>query len=540
MPIDLSSYPDAPFLLSRPESKPSGLDFLGMAQDNFNLMAACIPGISNTTAYVRPFSLMCWTYWRFHKAFDGRKTKVAEAELRRFREKIESVFLWSHKLAGSSARMPGSRSKAPKADAKGLVSLEFNTWKPRRSGDTSYMAPVQYRPALTDAGGLGFLRRVERTFYQVTSRGRQLAEAIDAELRHSDAFEFLCDPKSSKVSEAEAEAIFEHWDLEDTSKSEAKVFAAALFDANSVPLAAQERGRTLMAERSAFIQLIMDALSQSDSAIGVDALREFLALRTFTDGSQLMLKPGPLTQSKRWLLLQIRQVQRQAIEGLLAWVENQLCGGLRTPEDLWRAAREDVESSRRFLGRSATVDEALRRCLPAECDSFTAYAQWLFSGDGHQSIFSLMEELGAKIKAYEHSCSDCLALLMTLARMWDWVESDFFLRTELARHSSAQRLPLSQWRQAVERHRSRRPAELLEWTLRNLVLSQHFSIATQRHEIGKPRLRIAIEEYGFQPLVDDPWRPQATPDRIAALLSLMESCHMLEWDSEQEGYVRNS
>jgi hypothetical protein len=75
---------------------------------------------------------------------------------------------------------------------------------------------------------------------------------------------------------------------------------------------------------------------------------------------------------------------------------------------------------------------------------------------------------------------------------------------------------------------------LLEYVIKSQVLSQHFAVATQRHEIGKPRLRIAVEEEGFRPLVTSAMQPRPTKDRLEALLSLLTSCRMVK--ETDEGY----
>lgn len=260
-------------------------------------------------------------------------------------------------------------------------------------------------------------------------------------------------------------------------------------------------------------------------------MRDILAFRHFANGSLLRIDGGLLAQSQRWLLLQLRQIYRQALESLLAWVERMLTIDddrfhLETPSNLWQRAGDELASSQAGFLRCGTVAEAVARCLPRSCVSFETYASWLRSED-EPSIIQQAYDLADATSACEQTVADCLALLIRVERMLLWIDPDSFLGRELGFHSAPHRVPFSQWRAAVQRCRNRPPSELLEFILKQLVLSQHFAVATQRHEAGKPRLRIAVEEEGFRPLIDFPWTPRPTPDRLDAMLSLMRSCGLI-------------
>lgn len=519
MRIDLSSYGDAPFFVSPSASIARGLDHLGMAQDNFNLMDACIPGISNATRHVRPYSLMCWTAWQSREAWKARNTRPKAADMLRFREKTESLFLWGHKLHDATLHMPGSDAKVPKAGPGGRVSLDFKSWN-RSPGNTSYLAAVQYRPSLT--AGLGLLAREGTDLFKPTEEGEDLAVALHDELRRCPAFDLLCDADAIKATAGEAEAAYEVWNVKETSKAEARLFRSVLHAEESVAAAADVKQVNPLARRSAFVRLVIDALSQARQPLDAGTLRELLAFRRLANGSNLRLEAGPLAQSQRWLLLQMRQAQRQAIESLLAWIERVLINEpVCNPDDLWQRAAEEIEMD-------GSVEGAVAACLPAQCRSFEDYSLWLQQGeDEHLSIITESYDLGHFTRRREQTVNDCLGLLFKLERMLSWILPGSFLGQELARHSTAHRVPFAKWRNLVRKFQQRTPAELAEQLLKQCVLSQHFAIATQRNEEGKPRLRISVEEEGFRALVDRPWAPQPTADRLEALLSLMQSCHLL-------------
>jgi hypothetical protein len=117
----------------RPEK--GGVDFLGLRQVNLAMMALCLPGINNVTRYIRPFSLVSWIYWKFYSLSEPSVGEVNEAELREWKEKVEILFTWGHKLNGIGG-IPGIDAKPPRT---GNVPLDFAAWK-RSAQNTSLMA----------------------------------------------------------------------------------------------------------------------------------------------------------------------------------------------------------------------------------------------------------------------------------------------------------------------------------------------------------------------------------------------------------------
>jgi hypothetical protein len=126
----MSIYPTEPFFVPELSRKSGGLDFLGMRQATLDLRDTCFPGFSNSTQYLRPFSLMCWTYWKLHAlAEEAGLQSITSEQARRFREKVEVLFTWGHKLNHVSG-LPGITAKPPGADAdlEGVsIPLSFKT-----------------------------------------------------------------------------------------------------------------------------------------------------------------------------------------------------------------------------------------------------------------------------------------------------------------------------------------------------------------------------------------------------------------------------
>ena len=188
MSFNVEEMPNGPNLLAEFDPGRGGVDFLGLRQVNLDLMGECLPGINNVTYYIRPYSVLSWIYWKFYESMKAdAKDKPTAKELTRFKEKVESLFLWGHQLNNVTG-VPGLRSK-PKVE-RGKADLTFKAW--RRSADnTSLQAAVQYGPSVKDRGGLGFIHPVEGPFFQVTKEGAELAEALDSSLQKRRAYSML-------------------------------------------------------------------------------------------------------------------------------------------------------------------------------------------------------------------------------------------------------------------------------------------------------------------------------------------------------------
>ena len=95
------------------------------------------------------------------------------------------------------------------------------------------------------------------------------------------------------------------------------------------------------------------------------------------------------------------------------------------------------------------------------------------------------------------------------------------------------RVSVQYWIEIVKRIKSQPMKQVLEFFFSNLIISQHFAVATNRFDGKTSRLRLALDENGIESLVSPkPWYPRITPDGLDALLSVMTSCGMLEQDAD--------
>lgn len=516
MPLELEQIPTAPHLV--PVFKPTlaGVDFLNLRQVNLDLMGQSIPGTNNATKRIRAYSLIAWVYWIYPRILEKQnRTEANSEELILFREKVESLFVWGHQLSGL-AGMPGITAKPPTPrDSK--VDLSFKAWK-RSQATTSLQAAVQYGPSLLDLGGLGLLHKVGPGVYACNAAGEKLARALDLELRRSPAYDFLVDIGQLEGTEEQALALLPHWRFEETSPAEAEAFRDLLWD----PAHTDEkspRGR-----RAGMIELILGALNSAGEPLSVEEIRRRIALPERW-GSE-PLSDGLLRQSRTWLVLQIRQLQRLAIESLMSWLESQLLQrGHQVPDALVAGALEAIEERLGYEPNESTTTVLGKISDPIlTIDGFSKLAlgdpEWFCP-------WSLCEGLAAAVKADGDEClTTAIYSLLLLNQFRPFLEGDELLKCHLE-HGGATRQSLAQWFSIVDRLRDQPFRQLIDWTLKNLVISQHIAVGTQRFDGKKIRLRMILEEDGLETLVRSPWRPGLTPDRLAALLSLLTGSHVL-------------
>jgi hypothetical protein len=451
----------------------------------------------------------------------------SEADLIRFREKVESLFLWGHQLEELRG-VPGFLAERPDLIA-GKANLSFKAWG-RNAQNTSLQAGVQYGPSLSDRGGLGFLSKVERTMYQVTPRGEALAKALDERLRKRKGYESLINLRSMEANEAEAEDLFVAWRADSASADEQEIFRTSFFKES-----AAERSDA-QGSRSAMICLIQEILKKSRRTLSLEKIRKCMAYGRLPSGKSLEFSGERQRVSKKWLLLQVRQAQRLAIESLMAWVENRLIKhGERDARKLASAAVSNLRENTATLFEKDKPAEILAGWL-GRLKTFEDYVDAAFKDEERFCLFKLGQELERLIKEDpDEICQPAFMLLLLCRRFCDWFGDETEIRKELPR-GGAGRISLEYWAKSWDKNCNYPLIDLVALVFNNMVLSQHFAVATNRFDGGTQRLRITIEEEGLEALVGKPWRPYIAADRLGTLLSLMADCELIKRGATDEEY----
>ena len=150
-------------------------------------MAELIPSTNNVTSYIRPFSLLCWIFWKFHAlCVEADVSEPTSNDLRAFRERIEVLFTWGARLTDYPG-IPGKQADPPVSESE-FLPLTFKDWS-RVQSSTSLIAALWYGPASKAVTGLGFLMPLPRKpgFFRIVERGVALAEALDHLLQADSA-----------------------------------------------------------------------------------------------------------------------------------------------------------------------------------------------------------------------------------------------------------------------------------------------------------------------------------------------------------------
>jgi hypothetical protein len=238
----------------------------------------------------------------------------------------------------------------------------------------------------------------------------------------------------------------------------------------------------------------------------------------------------------RWQVLQIRQLQRLALEALLSWFETRLqFDDDRDTEQITRAAIAATKSEPAVFPLGDSV-AACRKVFESESPDISGFLR-LSEESSLWSPFGLMETIQTKVRQHDPATVPCaLRALFVCSRFCELMLAKPVVRPELMQ-GMAERMSLSFLNDTIDRCSGLQPVEFTRVVFENLVLSQHFSVAARRFDGETQRLRISIEEEGLAFLADKPLRPFVTPDRLATALSLMADCGLLSWDETEKGYT---
>ena len=483
-----------------------GVDFLGLRQVNLDMMANCLPGINNVTWYIRPFSVVSWIYWKFHQLSEKTGSqKATERDLRVWKEKVETLFTWSHDLK-EVLGIPGLSFAPP---GSGAVPLDFSSWQ-RNAANTSLMAAVQYGPAAKTIDGLGFLLPVERSFFQAVGEGIALAEALDRNVTRRDRNALLKDLRPTKATSNQAEAMYEAWSILEPSKPERDAFRRAFFNQATVGES------NALGRRSTTIKLILDVLARSHGRLDVAAVRSQLFLGHFTVKRSRFETPKLTAGWLRWFVLQLRQAQRLAMEGLLSWFEVRLADhGDRDTDAIVLETLKAIKNSKVVFPfeRSPRIALArLQRLLPNLHDALDRA-----ESEAYLNPLRLMEKIEEMVgNRSDELAPYCLHTLFYCAAVSLLLQDSTGSKADLQR-GSAERVSLAFWTTTVLNWCDVEMKEFLRLLFENLILSQHFAVAARRFDGRTQRLRISIEEQGLEFLADDPFVPTVTHDRLGSI-----------------------
>jgi hypothetical protein len=520
-PTSITPIPPGPYILPPSSGDTRGVDYLGLRQVNLALTAACFPGINNVARFVRPFSVLAWIHWKFHQQARAENwTKASERQLRKFQEKVEVLFTWGHQLKPPKAvSIPGSDAKIPPADAQGYIDLSFGTWK-RIARNTSLQAPVQYGPAMKIGSGLGFLNAQGSGLHRCFPAGFALAQALDARLADTTAYDLVCSLDQTTGRAADAEALLSAWHAAKPSDAEAEIFKSAFYQPGALGTSG------VLGQRSTMIAAILTVLGTAKAPIAEEQIRRSLVWQHLPDGRPVPFSPACAVPAARWKILQIRQVQRIALEAILQWFEHTLQAEPSLPkirEQLAAAFTDDkrsdggaiscAEAMARFAHGIGSEADYRARCAVGHDDDLLAQGLVLYK---------TTKVSGTKLVA-------AAWLLVGIARWTNWIAEDAEQRADL-RRGDVDRISLWHLQECLHRAAGKTLVAWIQDVLDRWIIGQHLRVATLRSDGGAQRLRFGLGEEGLEFYANRPSKPVLTQDHLAAALSLMDNCGLIARD----------
>ena len=470
---------------------PGGVDPLGLRQINFGLMDRVLPNLNNVARHVRPYVVMAWAWRRVRRILErDKRAGASDQDMRDFVDRIEAIYAWSQFLRDGRSDIPGGQALRKLLDEPKyrFGGEEWTRRRDTRRFSTGLISPLNYGPSLQTMGWL--VRADDAPGVFRTDPGLDpLLDAFEglmgSELDHPAFNRF----GAVTVARADAARWGKVWALDEPRSIERKSAFARLGGS----LANEARMRGVALARAAYVDL-------DDAEADLDEIRARMAdfADDWDDGDA-----RPPTAAD-WRLVQNRQVFRLALEALFYWTVAALGDG---PLHTGPIADE-------FLSELSDAVPATAR-------------KWLLTGG---NTGNPVEQLGALRQAFSDPATLPDAITNSLRHCLREAPA------EALEFEAFDRLPLFRARQEMERWGSLPPRECLMHVLEVWIMAQHTywcvgrGLADARNR-GKTilRLRIVMDEGGWTQTpgtsLGNP--PEATPDRLETVVSLLAECRKL-------------
>ena len=373
------------------------------------------------------------------------------------------------------------------------------------------MAAVQYGPSIkalrwllpAEDGTFRPSKQAERAVRKINSI---IGEAVSARLLAID---------SPAVTVDEIADFASHLPAVEASEEERTCFSKLFYE-----LGSEAGAPDTFIRRRHSLDLIRSILGAADEPLSLAELR-----RAFASGSvPPNASPEIHTSLAVVAALQVRQLQRLAIEAMLVWVERRIeeLGYEASTERLAQMAEDEARSADTGAG-ALSVDEYLQM-VASEGEPY-GWPEALAKGDTDivRLIHKIVEAQRQDHKQLPALCLRTYAIVDAATeglRRWGVVGGG---SDPLA--GRPERLPLTQ---AAIRLQSLRPGPMLSlWreVIEVWVIGQHVRWSAMRGGDGKKRLRLALEGSSWIRVrsgYSGPFEP--TPDRLGSLMRLSSAC----------------
>lgn len=509
---ELYGGPDLPWVVEPWKNEPTGVDPLGLRQTNLDMMDRLLPGINNVTRHIRIYTLMTWAWWKARQVLsDGGEHSFWSKEMVDYVERVDAIFSWSQFLMKPDASLPGSTVLPRKLDQQNdVVAYDFGApaWdelRASRRNSTDLLGAIQYGPSIRGVGGLRWLEAREGVFAPTQ-------EVMDA-VRKFDALvaphlpKCLLDPRHKTISYDEVKAIAHVWHYREPTSVEQEAFAERFFGNQAL-----EKEETGLARRRATLRLMMEALSSAGAPCSVETVRA----RMFGVDALPSSDASVERARRRWRVLQLRQLQRLAIEALYIVVEAKLEAGSAPTTVLVERIIDDL------------ADAAVDVSADGAAMLATAFASWTAEPD--RAVFDLMARLetaqSMEVPAVPRLALAAIQCVDLLARQERSNEDGAAIMKAFEHETD--RLPLGLMLERLDELRAMPAVAMIREIIEAWVFGQHLRWSVMRGGDGKQRLRVGLDEGGWTLLRRDLSATfGATPDRLRSALRLSAGCGLI-------------
>jgi hypothetical protein len=321
------------------------------------------------------------------------------------------------------------------------------------------------------------------------------------------------------ANEEDAGALWALWGVRSPTHAEQQVFHKALVEESAAGNYASPLG-----QRSSTIALARLHLSQVAGVLSAHEVRRGMFFSVRPDGSAYAVPEALEPARRKWIVLQVRQLQRLALESLLSWCEQRIIGGLHDTAGL----TTELERLLRAESFGLNTDEPLAAMIDRLDAQFSSRDEFVARGhaDALFSPFALMDQILEDFKARSERFAAVTFYGLLLCASF----AGCFADTEKAviAVGGASRLSLFHLRKRLIALGDVSLRQAIEFVLESMVLSQHFATAVNRFDGQNQRLRLSIEEGGLISLAGKPWQPTVTEDRLPTILDLAADCGVIK------------
>lgn len=242
--------------------------------------------------------------------------------------------------------------------------------------------------------------------------------------------------------------------------------------------------------------------------------------------------PDALIRARRkWIILQVRQLQRYALETMLAWCEHLIIfESVRDTTSLTDTAIAKLSASSLPL----VLDDGISRLIEELDQEFGSLEIFVERGrtDAAFNPFAVMAAIRAAVAEEDSDViAHCLYGLFLCTAF-----AGCFSDNNLIAAGGPPRLSLYDLRRRLASLGDASVKQGIQFIIEALVISQQFATAVNRFDGQNQSLRLSIEEDGLVALVDKPWKPAITGDRLATILSLSAECGLI-WRDQGNKYI---